>query len=184
MKNMKIEVPEGYTLVKNENNGYDLVKEPFDYHTIKTFVDARKKLGDEHPFVRVYDDAISSDAVNDELAHSADLIAYLQLRIIVAAINDGWEPQFIKGEYRYYPWFDLYTKEELDDMDDDKKGGLLLWGARSNNGSLAGLASAYSNPAFSVSSAVCGSRLAYKTREMAIYAGKQFIKIYAKYLLP
>ena len=40
-------------------------------------------------------------------------------------------------------------------------GQLVLWGGTAYNGAYCGLASAYSNPAWSGSSAVVGSRLAY-----------------------
>lgn len=81
---------------------------------IKTFDDAREALGDEHPFVKEY-----WRVVNVDLDITQDLIAYLKLRIIVAALNEGWEPKFETGEYRYFPWF--YTKEEYDKLDDEKR---------------------------------------------------------------
>ncbi len=75
---------------------------------IKTFHDAYCALGNEHPFVVSYE-----KYVNTASGEEVDVIAYLQLRIIAAALNEGWEPQFTTDEYRYYPWFTLWTEEEL-----------------------------------------------------------------------
>ena len=85
---------------------------------VKTFEDACRELGDEHQFVKEYWVVYNSDISKI----STDILSYLRLRIIVAALNEGWEPQFTTGEYRYFPWFYLYTKEEYDKLDDEKKG--------------------------------------------------------------
>ena len=52
---------------------------------IKTFEDACKELGEEHPLVKEWNCW--------QGCCSADLAAYLKLRIICAALNEGWEPQ-------------------------------------------------------------------------------------------
>lgn len=112
---------------------------------IKTFDDAREALGDEHPFVKEY-----WSVVNIDLDITQDLIAYLKLRIIVAALNEGWEPKFEKGEYRYFPLFYFYTKEEYDKLDDEEKGRCVL---RSGSGTSAsfGFVSVYASFVASVS---------------------------------
>ena len=79
---------------------------------VKTFEDAVRELGDEHPFVKEWH-------LGDGL--SADLEAYLKLRIIAAALNEGWEPKFTTDEYRYFPWFVLYTEEEYNELSDEDK---------------------------------------------------------------
>ena len=79
---------------------------------IKTFEDAVHALGESHPFVVEW-------RMDDNL--SPDLEAYLKLRIICAALNEGWEPKFNKEEYRYYPWFRIYTKEEYEELDEEEK---------------------------------------------------------------
>ena len=78
---------------------------------IKTFDDAFKELGENHPLVKEYHKRHLF--LEDDSDISSDLVAYLKLRIITAALNEGWTPQFTKDEYRYYPWFWLYTKEEI-----------------------------------------------------------------------
>ena len=135
---------------------------------IKTFDDACNALGDEHPLVKEY-----WGVVNVDLDITQDLIAYLKLRIIVAGLNEGWEPKFEKGEYRYYPWFYLYTKEQYDELDDEEKGLCVLcsgFNTHSNNGFVV----CNAGNAASSSHTSVGSRLAFRTRELADYAGKQF----------
>lgn len=143
---------------------------------IKTFEDAREALGDEHPLVKEY-----WGVVNVDLDITQDLIAYLKLRIIVAALNEGWEPKFAKGEYRYYPWFYLYTKEQYDELDDEEKGRCVL---RSGGSSSSVYGFVYCSASYdaSHSSTYSGSRLAFKTRELAAYAGKQFTEEWADFM--
>lgn len=86
---------------------------------IKTIDDACRELGNEHPLVQQYRCWMQEAPVYD--GSECDLIAYLKLRIITAALNEGWRPQFTEDETRYYPWFWLYTQEELDNMGDDEK---------------------------------------------------------------
>lgn len=148
---------------------------------VKTFEDACRELGNDHPLVIQYN--LYNEQMKGNFDYMEDLTSYFKLRIITAALNEGWEPQFTKDEYRWYPWYNLYTQEEIDRMDEDEKKevGLLLWGGSADDGSHCGLASAYSGNAWSYSSASFGSRLAFKSEELATYAGKQFIKIYANF---
>ena len=114
--------------------------------------------------------------------YTDDLLAYIKLRIITYAINEGWEPQFVVDEYRYWPWFWLYTQQEIDAMSEAERSKLLYVGGSANSGALCGLACAYSAYAFSISSANVGARLAFKSRELAEYAGRQFIELWAAFL--
>ena len=143
---------------------------------IKTFDDAREALGDEHPFVKEY-----WSVVNVDLDITQDLIAYLKLRIIVAALNEGWEPKFEKGEYRYFPWFYFYTKEEYDKLDDEEKGRCVL---RSGVYAFSyhGFVHCSANNDASYASTYYGSRLAFRTRELAAYAGRQFTEEWADFM--
>jgi len=145
---------------------------------VKTFEDACEELGKDHEAVKAYRD------IEWKLGKgNVDILAYLKLRIITTALNEGWIPQFTENEYRYYAWYNLYTKEEIDDMSDEKKEeiGLLLWGGGAGYGSHCGLACANSYNAWSISYAIFGSRLAFKSAELAKYAAKQFIDIYADF---
>ena len=141
---------------------------------IKTFEDACKELGEEHLFVKQYNSNEMADV-------DTDLDAYLKLRIICAALNEGWEPKFIKDEYRYYPWFELMTKEEIDDMNEEDKGQVVC---RSNNSASAngGLVYAGAGSVSLGAGAVYASRLVFKSGELAEYAGKQFADIWADFI--
>ena len=85
---------------------------------VKTFEDALEVLGEVHCFVSEYNTLVNSGLIH---SLSPDFVAYLKLRIITAALNEGWEPQFTVDEYRYYPWFDFYTQKEIDEMDEEDR---------------------------------------------------------------
>lgn len=146
---------------------------------IKTFEDACGELGNEHPFVKSYE-----KYVNTASGEEADVIAYLKLRIIAAALNEGWKPTFDKDEWRYYPWFYIYTQKEYEKLDEDEKKSCRV-PLRSVNYALAngGLVYAHANFAGSYSGANNGVRLVFKARELAEYCGKQFIDIWADLLI-
>lgn len=146
---------------------------------IKTFADACRELGSDHPFVKAYNGYVSHIHQHD--MNDYDLVAYLKLRIIVAAINEGWEPKFEKGEYRYYPLFYLYTKEQYDVFDDEEKGRCVLRSG-SYTSSNYGFVVCLANPDASSSYTSSGSRLAFRTRELAAYAGKQFTEEWADFM--
>lgn len=160
--------------------GKDTFKSKDITERIKTFEDACKELGSDHPLVLAYQNTNLRDA---EVANdNKDIIAYMKLRIIVAALNEGWEPQFIPGEYRWSPYFVLYTKDEIDEMDEKTRARVVI---RSDYGAYAngGVSFAYSNYDSASVYAYIGSRLAFKTDDLAEYAGKQFIEIYADFML-
>ena len=142
---------------------------------VKTFEDAVKELGDNHPLVNIYD-TITNEYSEDEMKPVVD---YIKVCIIVAALNEGWVPQFVDGEERWYPWFWLYTNKEMAEMDEAKRATCRVAGRANINayahGGLA-FASAYSASSYSVS--FNGARLAFRTEELAEYAGKQFIEEY------
>lgn len=140
---------------------------------IKTFADAAKAVGIEKP------EEWEENYSNVE----PDILAYFKLRIIVQALNEGWKPQFTTEEWRYYPWFWLYTEQEIEDMDEDEKNDRRMMNTGDYVSDFAGFASAYSYDVPSISTALIGSRLCLKTPELATYCGKQFIGIWADYLL-
>lgn len=145
---------------------------------IKTFDDACNALGDEHPLVTQY--RLTAAAYKDD-PMTEDFIAYLKLRIIVAALNEGWEPKFTEDEYRYFPWFYFYTKEEYDKLDDEEKGRCVLRSGIFTSSSYGFVSCVAYNDA-SYSGTYFGSRLAFRTRELAAYAGRQFIEEWADFM--
>lgn len=142
---------------------------------IKTFDDALKELNSFRPLVKEYKALCKEDVTEN-------MIAYSRLCIVTAALNEGWTPQFVKGECRYFPYFYLYSKEDIERMTEGQKSCLEFRSFSSAyayggvSGCCSGYGSAYVN-------ASIGSRFAFKTRELAEYAGKQFIDLYADYLL-
>lgn len=178
-KKVEIEIPAGKKAVW-VNGVLTLVDEkPQDVtERIKTFADACRELGSDHPFVKAYDGYVSHIHQHD--MNDYDLVAYLQLRIITAALNEGWEPQFTKGERRWYFWYDLITKEQYDKLSAEDKSRVVGRGGGSA-GAYYGLVCAYAGYASSYSYTSYGSRLAFKSEKLAAYAGRQFAEIYADF---
>lgn len=148
---------------------------------VKTFEDACRELGEDHPFVRSYNGYANN--IHENNKNDTDILAYLKLRIICAALNEGWEPQFTEDEWRYYPWFTLWTEDELSEKSDEWKTDRHLISTGEYQTDYAGLACARSNYAPSSSAAAVGSRLCLKSDTLAVYCGKQFINIWADFCL-
>jgi len=147
---------------------------------VKTFEDAVAILGDEHPLVAQFRVIESSFKEADNNLH---LFAYARLVIIAEALNEGWKPKFDGDECRYYPWFYIYTKKEYEELDEDEKKDCRVVGRSYNDANAnGGVVYAYAIHASSFSYSGSGSRLAFKTRELAEYCGKQFIDIWEKFL--
>lgn len=150
---------------------------------IKTFDDARNELnrmaegGDETAAIILAD--YESNACNIK---NPQTLANMKLAIIAYALNEGWEPKFTTDEYRFYPWFSFYTQKEIDEMDEEDKGRVL---GRSYNYAYAYAGVAYSNAnnASTFSYTNLGGRLCFKTRDLAEYAGKQFLDIWAEFMM-
>ena len=115
-----------------------------------------------------------------------DIQAYLKLRVVCAAYNElktdelDKFPKFTTDEYRYYPWFLLYTQEEIDRMDEEEKSRVLGRSGFSAS-AYAGVVCSVTNYASSGSLTVVGGRLCFKTEELATQCGKRFIKLWAQF---
>ena len=149
---------------------------------IKTFEDACEALGEDHLFVHMFHDIYYKSEKAGANVNS-DVVAYLKLRIICAALNEGWEPQYTEDEWRYYPWHFLYTESEINDMDADERADRHMMSAGDFKTEYAGFAFANSNLAPSDALAHFGSRLCLKSSDLAIYCGKQFIDLWADFKL-
>lgn len=148
---------------------------------VKTFEDACRELGEDHPFVRSYNGYANN--IHENNKNDTDILAYLKLRIICAALNEGWEPQFTEDEWRYYPWFTLWTEDELSEKSDEWKTDRHLISTGEYQTDYAGLVYADSYYAPSATHAPIGSRLCLKSDTLAVYCGKQFINIWADFCL-
>lgn len=177
---VEIEIPEGKK-AEWVNGVLTLVDEkPQDItDRIKTFDDAVKALGDNHPLVSQCYRAIAAFKYNPM---SENLIAYTKLRVICAALNEGWEPTLDGGKYRYYVWFYIYTKKEYEKLDEEEKAYCAPLRSGNNANANGGLVYAHAFPAGSYSFSNGGVRLSLKTRELAEYCSKQFIDIWCDYL--
>lgn len=182
-KKIEIEIPEGKVAEWKVINGVTtlvLVDESDNLpvtERIKTFEDAVKATGMTLPF----DD--------NQLSYlPKDVVAYMKLRVIAAALNELHEttldefPKFTTDEYRWYPWLYLYTQEEIDKMDKEKKKKLWRFGGASDHGAYCGLAYAYSDRPRWYSYAYFSVRLAVKSEALARYFGQQFIDIWSDYV--
>lgn len=146
---------------------------------IKTFEDAYDELGSNHPLCKAWDSIYQGDNDDD----IKDVLAYHKLRIIVAALNEGWNPEFTEYEYRYYPYYFFYTKQEYDNLSDiEKEKSCAAISEDSNVGGNDGLIFAYSDITSSYLVACDTARIAFKNRELAEYAGQQFIDIYKDFV--
>ena len=172
MRKVEIEIPDG-KMAQWVNGVLTLVDEKPQnvMERIKTFEDAVVELSN-----REMNGDKDAGKLLDEWkiiifsANSKDLLAYLKLRIITKALNEGWKPKFDENERRYYPWFKLKTSRVV--------------GRGSNNENANyGLVYAGAYYASLGSDTDCGPRLAFKSKELAEYAGKQFVEIYEEYCL-
>lgn len=145
---------------------------------VKTFEDACRELGEDNHLVEQYR-VIEENA--DFTSDGHDIFTYLKLRIIAAALNEGWEPQFTEDEWRWYPWFTLLTEEELSEKSEEWKADRHLISTGDYSGDYAGFACARSDYAPSYTTAHLGSRLCFKSEALATYCGKQFISLWADF---
>ena len=139
--------------------------------------------------IKTVEDAITYTGMTlpdniDELP--LDVQAFLKLRVVCAAYNELKKdeldqfPRFTTNEYRYYPWFLLYTQEEIDRMDKEDRSRVL---GRSSYSAYAyaGVASSYTGYASSHSYTGSGGRLCFKTEELATECGKRFAKLWGQF---
>ena len=111
---------------------------------IKTFDDVIRELGDDP---EEFKNAIS-------IMEEPDEIAYVKLKLIAKALNEGWTPDWSNGQWdKWYPWFK---------MDDSSSAGRFSFG----------------DAVFRGSTSIVGSRLCFKSKDLATYAGTQFLDIY------
>lgn len=188
-KKIEIEIPEGKVAEWKEINGVTtmVLTDEKDNRPvterIKTFEDACKEVGRlAEGGNEVLANLLCDYESNADNILTKSTLAYMKLCIIAASLNEGWEPHFTKDEYRWYPWFYLYTQEEIDEMDEEEKKKLWLFGSDSYLGAICVLAYAYSSDASSVSSASLSARLAVKSEALARYFGQQFIDIWSDYV--
>ena len=152
MKTLQIEIPEGFKI------------DSFDTKTGTVKFAAQPK--DIKERVKSIDDAINVLGENDpdvidyrklfNAGISDHIFAQQQLVVIIKALNEGWTPDWHNNEWnKWFNWFNMTGS--------------------SSSGRFSFLSSGLWRSASGV-----GSRLCFKSRELAQYAAKQFIEIYKK----
>lgn len=151
-----------------------------DYTTIKTYEDACEALNVE-PIFNEPNPIMNLYGVEYEV--EPHIIALMKLETISRALwGRTWkpEPDADGTKWYYYPLFALYTQSEIDNMDEEKRGGLLS--ATAAPGANAGFGSLYTGTRSSTAVATPGFRLCQETSEKSEYFGKQFLELWAEYL--
>lgn len=149
---------------------------------VKSFEDACRELGEDNALVIHYRNFIKENGEKD--ISMADIVAYMKLRIVCAALNEGWEPQFTEDERRWYPWHYLWMAEELADKDEEwKRSCALIDTGDYRQEGFAGFSFAYSRYVPWGTGTSFGSRLYLKNLALANYCGKQFIELWADFNL-
>lgn len=151
-----------------------------DYTTIRSYEDACEALGAE-PIFNEPNPTMNLYGVEYEVP--PHIIALMKLETISRALwGKDWmpDPDASGSKLFYYPVFALYTQQEIDNMNEDERGGLLSAGAV--NGANAGFGALYTGGRSSGAIASSGFRLCQETREKALYFGKQFLELWAEYL--
>lgn len=141
-----------------------------NYKTIKSYEDACEALG-------------VSPIQPEKMNVSKHIVALMKLETISKAL---WGKDFDpkpdpKGEKCFwYPYFALYTQDEIEGLNEAQRGALLSAGA--GDGTIAGFGYLYTGIRSSHASANVGFRLCQETEEKAQYFGTQFIELWAEYL--
>lgn len=154
MNTLKINIPEGYKIdTFNEQTGE------------VSFAPVPKEITER---IKSIDDAIAELGEHDneviqlrklEGIKIANHILNNQLAVIIAkALNEGWEPDWgDNNEYKYYPWF--------------------------NMGGSSGSGFSFFDYVYVYSGSAVGSRLCFKSSDLAEYAAEQFKELYRHYFL-
>ncbi len=151
-----------------------------DYTTIRSYEDACVALGIE-PTLNKSLIVRNGDSVEDLFELPKHIVAQMKLETICRALWGGEVKVYPdpKGERTYwYPWFALYTKDEMERMNKEQRGALLS--ATATHGARAGFGCLAATSRSSHSLALSGFRLCLDTEEKAEYFGKQFVELWAE----
>lgn len=139
----------------------------FDFRSIKTYADACHHLGmSEH--------LLTGTPNCDKEALQMASAAY-KLMVICKALNNG--QQYDENGSTWCPIYWFYTKEELEDMGEEKrkaKGIKLLSAASAHAAELSGVRCAFTSSRCAFTFAYCGFPLVLNSEEKAKYVAEQF----------
>lgn len=198
---MKVEIEES-KLQTAYANACDGVKDFMESLFGKKVFEAAKPTLDDYKTIRTYEDAcvalkqdaIRVDSVNGDTTTvltnlgarvniPSHIVALMKLETISRALwgrNFQPKPDGEGSKVYWYPWFALWTKKEVEDMNPEQRGALLS--AAADHGAGAGFGYLYANHRSSSASANDGFRLCQETEEKTKYFGQQFIELWAEYL--
>lgn len=151
MKTIKLLIPDGKK-AEWVNGVLKLIDDtPKDItERVKTYEDACKELG----IKPIDDDGLMMDGI------TKDEVAYMKLKTIVKALNEGWQPDWGNwDENKYYSWM-MY----------DDNCSKFKWSS---------LVECYS---YEYSGTTLSPHLCFKTSTLAAYAAKQFEELYNDFL--
>ena len=142
------------------------------YEVIRTVADAIAATGIQMP-----------ESIN---GLADDIVAYLKLRIVVAAINglkadtlNEW-PRYTADEWRYWPWFKILDEEKVAELTPEEKRRVV---GRANYDAVAvgGCVCASAFYGSALSGVYSGGRLSFKSCGAARYCGRQFAELWADF---
>ena len=144
----------------------------FDFHEIKTFEDACKRLG-------LPAEALTVESFGVASAFSQANALY-KLLIIQKAINnnvwcdeDGWN---------YYPYWVLFSKEEIESMSEEEKQKKGIRQLLQCAGTwISGVCCAHVDGRCAYTYTDCSFPLRYNSKEAALYAANQFEDLFFQY---
>ena len=145
-----------------------------DYKTIQAYEDACTALGE----------APVNEPELKKAGVPSHLIALMKLETISRAL---WGKSFQPTpdpegrKTYYYPWFAFYSKQEMEQMDENNRDFLVS--ASASLGELADFGSLATISRSSDADAYGGFRLCQETDEKATYLGRKFIKLWAEYYI-
>lgn len=153
MQTLKINIPYGFKIKSfDEKTGEVHFEElPKDIkERIKTFEDVLEY----HNYDK---DTSAFELEYQKRAYTTDEIAYVKLKLIAEALNEGWKPNWEDwNEFKYHPLFKMNSSS--------------------------GCGFSYLCHDYVYSFSTVGSRLYFKSRELAEHAGKHFTDIYKDFL--
>jgi len=137
-------------------------KASFDESTnVVSFEPLPKKVTER---IKSFDDVLTELGITSAKFYAgcegidSDEIAYRQVKLIAQALNEGWFPDWSNGKWdKYRPYFNF---------NDPSAVGGFSYGGYDGAGS----------------SSRVGSRLCYKSAELARYAGETFTEIYKQFM--
>ena len=124
---------------------------------VKSFEDACEILGEDSNKYKY----LECDSKREKVSK-----AFNRLMIITEALNEGWEADWSDdNQYKYYPWFRYDENLQLVNNQELNKAGF-----------------SYFTYNYLITYSHFAGRLCFKTEDLAVFAGKTFIKEYNVYL--